>query len=334
MKGVIKVFLVLVLAFLMFSIGYSKSNGEEKAITLRLGFAVSVDTVPGKAFVLFKEEVEKNSNGRIMIELYQNATLGNDRDLIEGLTLGTVELAGAAIGPLANFSPDFRIWDLPYVVENTEEGLKRALAVMDGNIGRAMWGSLEKNNIKGLFISYTGFRNIINNRRDVATPDDIIGLKIRTMENSMHQNFYTAAGATAVALASSEAFTALQQKTIDGMDNVLDAMSDQGAFDVAKHLTLTEHLVGGYVFMMAKDLFDKLDIENQDIILNAAEKAKILTRELAKSCRDDYIVIAQNKGVKVTHVNYDDWKPAAQKVWGKFKNEINPEWFVALTGQE
>lgn len=333
MKKIIVTIIVLSLFFTLLASGYSKSKDEEKNITVRLGFAVSIDTVPGKAFVLFKEEVEKNTGGRIKVDLYENATLGNDRDLVEGLTMGTVEMAGAAIGPLVNFSPEFRIWDLPYVVENTEEGLARAFLVMDGDIGHAMWASLEKINVKGLFITYTGFRNIINSKKDVATPADIIGLKIRTMENSIHQNFYSSAGATVVTLASSEAFTALQQKTIDGMDNVLDAMSDQGAFDIAKHLTLTEHLIGGYVFMVAKDFFYSLSVEDQEVILNAAEQAKILTRELARTCREDYVQRAEDKGVKVTYVDYNDWMPAAKKVWDLNKDEINQEWFSALTGK-
>ena len=309
------------------------SEAPAESVVIRLGFAVSVDTVPGQAFTLLKQEVEDKTDGRVQIELYENATLGNDRDLIEGLSLGTVEMAGAALSPLINFSSDFQVWDLPYVVENSEEGLQRAFSVMDGDIGKAMWASVENINIKGLFISYTGFRNMINTKRDVASPADLKGLKIRTMENSIHQAFYTAAGATPVALASSEAFTALQQGTIDGMDNVLDAMSDQGAFDVAKHLTLTEHFVGGYVLMIAKDFFEGLSDEDQAVILDAAETAKLKTRELAETCREDYIAIAEEKGVTVSYVDYSEWKPAAQNVWSDYKDKINQDWLNALTGE-
>jgi TRAP-type C4-dicarboxylate transport system substrate-binding protein len=218
----------------------SEDTGESVVIRLDLLFPLTLSPARRSHF---KTGSGEKTDGRVTIELNENATLGNDRDLIEGLHFGTVEMAGPLF-PAHQFFKRFSGLGSPIVVENSEEGLQRAFSVMDGDIGKAMWASVENINIKGLFISYTGFRNMINTKRDVASPADLKGLKIRTMENSIHQAFYTAAGATPVALASSEAFTALQQGTIDGMDNVLDAMSDQGAFDVAKHLTLTEHFVG------------------------------------------------------------------------------------------
>jgi len=308
------------------------STSSNTPIKIRCGITVSEDSNPAKALRIFEEKIEKESNGRLDFELYLNGTLGNERDMAEALTMGTQEMVALSTAPLINFSPDFMIWDLPYIVENNEEGMKKVYEVMDSEIGQSMLDSMLNQGIKGLAFAHNGFRYCINRKKDVATPADIKGLKIRTMENDVHLAFYNAVGANPTPMASTEAFTALQQGVIDGMDNNLDAFYTQGAWQSAKHLTLTGHVFSASAILISDKFFKSLSSEDQKIILDAVKVAKDAYREIAEAREQEVIEKFEKEcGVKVTRVNIDDWKPLVSGIWDKYRDKINPKYFDALT---
>lgn len=299
---------------------------------IRCGITVSEDSSPAKALRVFQKHVEEKSNGRIKFELHLNGTLGNERDMIEGLGLGTQEMVNVSTAPLLNFSPDFMVWDLPYMVENSPEGLKKTYEVMDGPVGQGMLKTLEKQGIKGLSFSHNGFRHCLNRVKPVAHPADIKGMKIRTMENNVHLAFYTAVGASPTPMASTEAFTALQQGVIDGMDNNLDAFYTQGAFEAAKYLTLTSHVFSASATLMSLDFFNSLSSEDQRIVLDAADAAKKAYREISEARDGEVVDIIKTKyGVTVTPVDFNEWQPLVKSLWDRFGDRIDKKYIEALT---
>lgn len=344
MKKWLALFLVLLLICSTLG-GCTKSNQEDVAnkesepddssketILIRCGITVSEDSNPAKALKLFKDYVEKESDGRLQFELYLNGTLGNERDMAEGLTLGTQEMVALSTAPLINFSPDFMIWDLPYIVENTEEGLQKVYSIMDGEIGQAMLDSMIEQGIKGLGFAHNGFRYCINRKRDVYTPQDIKGLKIRTMENDVHLAFYNAVGANPTAMASTEAFTALQQGVIDGMDNNLDALYTQGAWETAKHLTLTGHVFSAAAILISNDFFNSLSQEDQKIILDASKITVDQYRKIAEEREIEVIDKFEKEcGVKVTSIDVNEWRPLVSGIWDKYRDQIDQKYFDAFT---
>lgn len=305
---------------------------SSEPIVIRCGITVSEDSNSAKAMRVFQKYIEEHSNGRLKFELHLNGALGNERDMIEGMAMGTQEMVNISTAPLINFSQDFMVWDLPYMVENTPEGMRKVYELMDGPIGQSMLDSLSVQGIKGLAFAHNGFRHCINRVRDVKTVEDIRNLKIRTMENVIHLAFYSAVGANPTPMASTEAFTALQQGVIDGMDNNLDALYTQGAWETAKHLSLTSHVFSAAATLMSLDFFESLSPEDQKIILDGADVAKKAYREISEA-RDDFVIERFQKdcGVTVSRINIAEWRPLVAKIWDQYRDKISPKYLDAFT---
>ncbi len=161
--------------------------------------------------VKFGELLKEKSGGRIILDSFHSSQLGNERDLVEGLQLNTVQAAVITSAPLSGFTDAYLIFDLPFIFENVEE----ARQVCDSEIGQDMLKSLENDGIVGLAFFENGMRNITNSRRPIEKPADMAGIKIRTMENPMHMEAFRVMGADPTPMAFGELFTALQQKAID-----------------------------------------------------------------------------------------------------------------------
>lgn len=302
---------------------------NKDAAVIRCGITVSQNSLPAEALEVFNESLKKATDGTVRLEVFYDGTMGNERDVIEGVSMGTIEMYAGSTAPLANFVDDFNIWDLPYMVDMNK--LEDAYAIMDGAIGQKMLDSLSSIGTKGLAISHQGFRCMLNGKKEVTKPADAKNLVIRTMENDIHLEFYREIGANPVAMASTEAFTALAQGTIDGMDNILDAFYTQGAFESAKYLTMTGHIISGYVFLINEDVFNSLTEQQQAAVQQAGKDAAVFMRNRAMEKMDEIAEIARDEyGVTVTQVDTQEWKDASAKVAEKYKGGIDTEYWNAF----
>lgn len=307
----------------------SAENESAEPVVLRCGITVSSESLPAEALEVLNKKLQETTNGQLQIEVYYDGTMGNERDVIEGVSMGTIEMYAGSTAPIANFVSDFNILDLPYVVDinNLEDSYK----IFDGEIGQQMLDSLSTVGIKGLSVTHQGFRCMLNSKREVVTPEDAKDLVIRTMENDIHLEFYRTIGANPVAMASTEAFTALAQGTIDGMDNILDAFYTQGAFESAKYLSLTGHVISGYVFAVNQDVFNSLSPELQAAFEEAGKEAGVYMRNRAMEKMDEIIDVAKNEyGVTVTEVDTQLWKDASAAVAETYKDSIATEYWNAF----
>ncbi len=301
----------------------------EDEIIIRCGITVSQSSISAQALEVFNQSVQAATNGAIKLEVYYDGTMGDERDVLEGVSMGTIEMYAGSTAPIANFVDDFNILDLPYVVDMND--LDAAYALMDGEVGQTMLSSLNTIGVEGLALSHQGFRFMLNNDHEVATPEDAANLVIRTMENDIHLEFYKEVGANPVAMASTEAFTALAQGTIDGMDNIIDAFYTQGAFESAKYLTMTGHIISGYVFAINQDLFNSLTPDQQAAIKQASTEASIYLRDAAMAGIDEVAEIAQSEyGVTITEVDTQLWKEASAGVTENYKDSIDPVYWNAF----
>ena len=151
---------------------------------------------------------------------------------------------------------------------------QKAYSIMDGEVGTAILKALEDKGIKGLGFWENGFRHVSNNKKVIAHPGDLAGVKIRTMENPIHQATFKLLGATPTPMAWGEVFIALQQGTIDGQENPLIIFSTVKIYEVQKHLSLTGHFYSPSPFLMSKQVFDSFDKDIQDAILRAEKEAQ------------------------------------------------------------
>jgi tripartite ATP-independent transporter DctP family solute receptor len=272
----------------------------------------------------FKEVVEAKTKGRYEVQLYPNAQLGDDVRATEAVRLGTLEMTGPSSSPLTGMCPELMVFDLPFLFANE----KVAYTVLDGPAGRRILNKLQKQGLKALAYWENGFRHVTNNVREIKSPADLKGLKIRTMENPIHLAAWRILGANPTPMPFSEVFTAMQQKTIDGQENPIPTIYAQKFNEVQKYCTLTGHVYTPHILLMGKKLWDKLSKADQKIFQKAANIARDHVRAVSAKMNQEQIGLLRKAGMKVTELTPAQLKvfqTAVQPVYDQFSAKIGVE---------
>ncbi|WP_353233800.1 TRAP transporter substrate-binding protein [Diaphorobacter ruginosibacter] len=287
--------------------------------TMRISISVAQNSHQGVAIDTFAKEVEKRTAGRYKIQTFYNGSLGGERESIEAVQLGTQELAFSSSGPVPNFVPETKILDVPFLFRDKAH----ARAVLDGPIGQELLAKFDAKGFKALAWAENGFRHMTNSKRDVLTPDDLKGLKMRTMENPVHIAAYKAFGIITTPMAFPEVFTALQQGTVDGQENPLPVIISAKFDQVQKHLSLTGHVYSPCILLMNKAAFEKLSTADKQSFIDAAKEAARLNR--ARVDEDDAKGVAdlRSKGMTVIdNVDKSKFVAALTNVNAQFEKEF------------
>ena len=263
--------------------------------TMKISISTAQDSHQGVAIDTFAKEVEKRTNGRYKIQTFYNGALGGERESIESVQLGTQALTFTSTGPVPNFVPETKILDVPFLFRDKAH----ARAVLDGPIGQEMLAKFDSKSFKALAWGENGFRHMTNSKRDVKTPADLKGLKMRTMENPVHITAYKGFGIITTPMAFPEVFTALQQGTVDGQENPLSVIISAKFYEVQKHLTLTGHVYSPCIFLMNKDMFDKLPAADKTAFLEAAKVAVKANRDRVDQDDAKGVALLRSKGMTV-----------------------------------
>jgi TRAP-type transport system periplasmic protein len=271
------------------------SAPAQSQTTMRISISVAQNSHQGVGIDVFAREVDKRTSGRYKIQTFYAGALGGERESIEAVQLGTQELTLTSTGPVPNFVPDARILDIPFLFRDKAH----ARAVLDGPIGQEMLVKFEPKGFKALAWAENGVRHMTNSKRAVNAPDDLKGLKMRTMENPVHVTAYKGLGIVTTPMAFPEVFTALQQGTVDGQENPLSVIMAAKLDQVQKHLSLTGHVYSPAIFLMNKASFDKLSAADKQAFLDAAKEATKANR--ARVDEDDAKGVAdlRAKGMQV-----------------------------------
>jgi len=237
--------------------------------TMKINISVAQNSHYGVAIDTFAREVEARTNGRYKIQTFYAGALGAERESVEGVQLGTLDLTLTSTGPLPNFVPEVAILDIPFLFRD----YAHARAVLDGPIGQELLQKFPPKGMVGLAWAENGFRHMTNSKRPVNAPDDLKGLKMRTMENPIHIEAYKQFGILPTPMAFTEVFTALQQGTVDGQENPLSVITAAKLDQVQKNLTLTGHVYSPAIILMNKAQWDKLSAADKQAFLDAAKEA-------------------------------------------------------------
>jgi TRAP-type transport system periplasmic protein len=268
--------------------------------TMKISISVAQNSHQGVAIDTFAKEIEKRTAGRYKIQTFYSGSLGGERESIEAVQLGTQELAFSSTGPVPNFVPEARILDIPFLFRDKAH----ARNVLDGAIGQDMLTKFESKGFKALAWGENGVRHMTNSKRSVTSPDDLKGLKMRTMENPVHVAAYKGFGIVPTPMAFPEVFTALQQGTVDGQENPLSVIMAAKFDQVQKHLTLTGHVYSPAIFLMSKGVFDKLSAADKTAFLESAKEGAKAGR--ARVDEDDSKGVAELKSKGMTVVENVD----------------------------
>ena len=260
-------------------LAFALSTGALAQNAMKISISTAQNSHQGVAIDTFAKEVAARTGGRYKIETFYNGSLGGERESIEAVQLGTQELAFSSSGPIPNFVPETKILDVPFLFRDKAH----ARAVLDGPIGQDLLTKFDAKGFKALAWAENGFRHMTNSKRDVKEPEDLKGLKMRTMENPVHIAAYKGLGIITTPMAFPEVFTALQQGTVDGQENPLPVIMSAKFSQVQKHLSLTGHVYSPCIFVMNKAAFDKLSAADKTAFLEAAKVAVKANRDRVDS---------------------------------------------------
>ena len=247
-------------------------------IVLKFSHVVAPNTPKGKGAEKFKELAEKYTNGKVKVEVYANSTLYKDKEELEALQLGAVQMlapSNSKFGPIG--VKDFEVFDLPYLLPN-----KAALRkVTDGPIGKAMLKKLESKGMVGLAYWDNGFKEMSANK-PLRMPEDYKGLKFRIQSSKVLEAQFRALGAIPQVMAFSEVYQALQTGVVDGQENTPSNMFTQKFHEVQKYTTLTNHGYIGYVVVVNKKFWDDLPADVRGQLEKAMAEATVYSNEISE----------------------------------------------------
>lgn len=297
---------------LAFSLAFSASLAFAAPVTLKLGHIAEPENPYGQGADHFAKLVKERSNGQIVIQVYPSSQLGNQRDLVEGLTFGTVDMTLTGTAVLGNFVPEVSIFDLPFLFRDVQHAYK----ALD-TVGMELCKKGEARGMITLAIWENGIRHMTNNARPIVKPEDMKGLKFRVMEQPVYIEMMKALGASPTPMAMSELYTALQKGVIDGQENPLAHIATKRFYEVQKYISLTGHTYAPELVMISAIAWKKLTPEQQALLRKAAEDTRDWQRQLCRDKEGDFLKIIKESGKAQVNDNVDKaaFAKATRGVW-------------------
>jgi len=261
----------------------------------------------------FADLVKEKSDGKMTVKIFAGGVLGGDVQVLSAVQGGTIDFSSMNSGILQSLVKEFAIVDFPFLFADAKE----ADAILDGPIGRQLADKLPGKGLINLAYYDLGFRNLTNNKVSVKTANDISGLKVRVIQSPIYLDTFNALGANAVPMPFTEVYTALETKIIDGQENPYSVIETNKFNEVQKYLTNTRHIYNPQSFLMSKKSWDKLNKDEQAVIVAAAQESAVYQRKVSRDAQDSALANLQ-KTMEVTDL------PAAElaAIRGKLKPVI------------
>jgi TRAP-type transport system periplasmic protein len=294
---------------------------SENPRIIRYGYGLAEQTNQGRAVKVFADLVEKNSNGKMKVQATGAAALGSDVKMQQALIDGTQEIMVGSTATLVSISKQMALWDTPFLFSN----FKEADALLDGPIGNRVMESLPENGLVGLAYWENGFRNLTNSKRAINRMEDLDGINLRVMQNTVFLDSFKTLGANAVPMSFSELYGALDSKKVDGQENPFNTILSSKFYDVQKYLTLTNHVYSPWIMLVSKKWWDKLSAEEQKILKNAAIASRDFERQDTRNEAASALNALKSKGMKVNELGVGEtyrMRNKLSKVYSKIGADI------------
>lgn len=312
--------LALVLSFALAATALFAASGFA-ATTIKIGHVLNTDHSWHKNLAGFAKDVKKETEGRVTIQLYPSGQLGNEKDMVEGLTFGTVDGGLIGGGSFQSIDPKFGIEALPYAWPTHEAAYK----AFDGKLGKYLFDLLGKKGIVGLAWWENGFRHITNNKKPVVKPEDLKGLKLRVTPDKMRLDTFKLLGAAPMAINFGELYSALQQGVVDGQENPYAIIYSNAFNEVQKYLSKSGHIWGSAVLCVNSDVWNKLSAKDKETVRKLAQKWCAAQRKETIKEENEFLDKLKAKGMKVNDVDKAAFQKAVQPVWKSYESTFGKE---------
>ncbi|OYU92492.1 MAG: C4-dicarboxylate ABC transporter substrate-binding protein, partial [Burkholderiales bacterium PBB5] len=269
----------------------------------------------------------KGTANRYTCQHFPSSALGGEREMIEAVQLGTQDVVNTSTGPLGNFVPEVKLFDIPFLFRSYDH----ARHTMDGAIGQDVLKKMQGKGLIGLAWAENGFRHMTNNKRAIVQATDANGLKMRTMENKVHMAGYKTFGILPTPMPFPELFTALQQGTVDGQENPIPVILASKFSQVQKHLSLTGHVYSPAVIILSPNVWNKLNDADKKVFVDAAVKGGIAQRKKVNEDEANGIALLKKDGMQVVEqVNGDSFRKAVAPAYADFAKEFGADKIAAI----
>lgn len=308
-------------------VSLSSYDAAAQEMTLNLGFVGGPQAPEAIAMGQLAEEIKEKTNGRIEIRLQGGGALGGDREVIEGLQLGTVDMAVPSTSIVANFVPDLEVFDIPFLFRDFDH----AEAVLNGTIGNQMLEEMPEHGLVGLAFGGMGFRQLTNSVKPVHSVADVEGLKVRTQQNDIHIKVWRELGVLPTPMAIPEVYTALQQGVVDGQENPIGAIVNNRFGEVQKYVSMTNHAFTPLVVLISPVTWDKLTDEDKAIFRAAAANAMVRNRKEAEAAIASGLETLRSQGMTVIlDVDTASFRSKLDGLFDEFAKDFGEERLTAI----
>lgn len=312
-----------------FSMAAAMASGAAQAqdINLRLAW-LSADS-PNDPYAVtanaFKEEIEKAMPDRVSVSLFPNRQLGDDREILEGMQFGTIDMGVITNAVVANVEASYQVLDLPFLFGNAEQ----AHAFLDGPLGEELAKNLSQHQVVSLGAAEGGFRNMINNTRPVKTPADVSGVKYRTMQNPVFIDMFNSLGGSPVPMPWGEVFTAMQQGTVDGLEIPSAVVAANKFSEVTRYLSQTRHTYSAIHLLMSEATYNRLPEDVRQAVVDAAKSAIAAQRKTVGEQEREIIASLEAAGMEINEIeDVAPFREAVQQVYTNFEASIGADFMA------
>ena len=298
----------------------------QQPIVIKFSHVVAADTPKGKAAEMFAKKASELTGGKVKVEVYANSTLYKDKEEMEALQLGAVQMLAPS---LAKFGPlgvkEFEVFDLPFIFSSYDDLRK----VTNGAVGKQLLTKLEPKGIRGLAYWDNGFKSFSLNS-PIKSPADLKGKKLRIQSSKVLEEQIRAVGGLPQVMAFSEVYQALQTGVVDGTENPISNLYTQKMHEVQKHLTITDHGYLGYAVIVNKKFWDGLPADIRKQLDDAMEQATRYANQIAKVENDSSLEAVKKSGKTTVYVPTKEERlafkkamvPVHQKMEGRVGKEV------------
>lgn len=288
------VFLIIV-ALLVFSLF---GCGKKSDVTvLKIGHSLDVEHPVHKAMIFMGEKLKEKSAGKAILQVYPGEQLGSEREMIEQVQMGSLDMTKVSTSPLESFVPAMSIFGVPYLFRDSEQ----LWNVLEGPVGEKLLQAGEDKGLKGLCYYDAGSRSFYTKAKQILTPADLDRMKIRVQESKTAMQMIEALGASPTPIAWGELYTSLQQGVVDGAENNPPSFYRSRHFEVCKHYSLDEHTMVPDIVLISMGAWNKLPEDIQKMVQEAADESSLYQRQLWKEATVDALEKVQAQGVTVYH---------------------------------
>lgn len=317
---------LLFLPVLFLFIGCAQESSETKSQTLKVSLILAENSDWYKGMAKWKELVEERTNGKIKITIFPSASLSNNnqRTELEMVQSGALDASLESTITLSTLDPKFTSLSLPWIFKDYEH----AFEVTDGKVGQELLEILPSKNMVGLAYGVNGFRQITNNKKEIRTPSDMKGLKIRVPLIKMYIDFYKLLGSDPSSMNFGELMTALSTGVMDGQENPVSVILAAKLYEVQKYMTIWNYSYDPIILCMNQNTFQKFSPDEQKILKDSAKEAFDYQRQIHLDEEKKGIEELKSRGMKITQLTEGEisqFKKQSQPIYQQYGEIMGTE---------